>query len=324
MLEVAGGKEMFSIDVPNFSGVGPGGECTRLLAFSPGGKLLAFPGPKRTIVLVRTDIGKQHRALNPGQGAANVAALAFSRDGRTLAVASGDDPRETRVELWEVASGQLRTAFPGMGRAGVIVSVAWSPDSLTLASGSTDTTVILWDAGGLHGQKPLTLTPEELDADWASFAKPDGEASFRSQRRMLLSPAEAVAFLKKRLRPVTEPAVDAKEVETWLQELDSDDFDTRDRAFRALEKLGVAAEPALRKARTSKLRLEALRRVDDLLGRLERMDLTGDELAAVRAVEVLERIATPASRAILEECAAGAPGAILTREAKTALGRLAR
>jgi hypothetical protein len=40
-------------------------------------------------------------------------------------------------------------------------------------------------------------------------------------------------------------------------------------------------------------------------------------------VEVLERIGTAEARQVLERLAGGAPGVRLTREARTALGRLA-
>ena len=48
-----------------------------------------------------------------------------------------------------------------------------------------------------------------------------------------------------------------------------------------------------------------------------------EALRAVRSVEVLERCGTPAARQLLETLAGGAPAARMTREAKSALQRLA-
>ena len=42
------------------------------------------------------------------------------------------------------------------------------------------------------------------------------------------------------------------------------------------------------------------------------------------AIEVLERIATPEARQLLQTLAEGAPGALPTRQAQAALDRLAR
>jgi hypothetical protein len=49
-----------------------------------------------------------------------------------------------------------------------------------------------------------------------------------------------------------------------------------------------------------------------------------DVRRALRATAVLEDLATPAARKLLEELAAGAPEARLTRDAQAALARLGR
>jgi hypothetical protein len=50
--------------------------------------------------------------------------------------------------------------------------------------------------------------------------------------------------------------------------------------------------------------------------------LSGDALRQARAVEILERIASPAARRFLAELATGARGDVLTEEAGAALERL--
>jgi WD40 repeat protein/serine/threonine protein kinase len=74
-----------------------------------------------------------------------VLSVAFSPDGKTLALGSGnfDKPVPRDVKLWDVATGQERAAYTG--HTASISSVAFSPDSKTLASGSADKTVRLWD-----------------------------------------------------------------------------------------------------------------------------------------------------------------------------------
>ncbi|MBW4490632.1 MAG: CHAT domain-containing protein [Trichocoleus desertorum ATA4-8-CV12] len=75
--------------------------------------------------------------------------LAFSPDGKILASGSGGaiyfgSDSDYTIRLWDVATRKpLRQLLKGH-KAGVN-TLAFSPDSKTLASGSADTTVILWD-----------------------------------------------------------------------------------------------------------------------------------------------------------------------------------
>src|SRR5207248_10135617 len=100
---------------------------------------------------------------------------------------------------------------------------------------------------------------------------------------------------------------------------------TRETAFKALAKLDDRAQAALRKALDGKPPLEMRTRIEQLLQRLApgKLPLTAEALREFRAIEVLELIATPEARTVLESLAKGADGARLTREAAAALKRMA-
>jgi WD40 repeat protein/serine/threonine protein kinase len=69
-------------------------------------------------------------------------AVAFSPDGRYLAVGGADNTRGT-LRLWDAPTGKkVRTLH---GHRSTVQAVAFSPDSRRLASGSRDGTVRLWD-----------------------------------------------------------------------------------------------------------------------------------------------------------------------------------
>ena len=71
-----------------------------------------------------------------------VTAVAFSRDGKTLATASGrqtkeGDPLPGEIKLWNPATGELGGSLADLeGHLGGVSSLAFSRDGKTLASGS--------------------------------------------------------------------------------------------------------------------------------------------------------------------------------------------
>jgi hypothetical protein len=81
-------------------------------------------------------------------------------------------------------------------------------------------------------------------------------------------------------RPRPAAPADARQVERWIAELDSDDFKKRDQAVRELEKQGPAAEVILRKALAAGPTPEVRKRLTDLLGRLQGVNLDVLEVPA--------------------------------------------
>ena len=105
------------------------------LAFSPDSQTLASAGWDNTIRLWNPHTGKLKRTL-PNQGGW-VNAVAFSRDGGTLAIGNRG------ISLWDTETGQYKK--PLAEDIGDAVSVVFSPDGTMLASGSADKKVRLWD-----------------------------------------------------------------------------------------------------------------------------------------------------------------------------------
>jgi hypothetical protein len=98
----------------------------------------------------------------------------------------------------------------------------------------------------------------------------------------------------------------------------------REAATKALADLGERAAPAMRNALADKSPPETRKRLEDLLKRVETKTLSAEELRVWRAIDVLERLATPEARQVLRTLAGGAPGALRTTAAQAALERLKR
>jgi WD40 repeat protein len=293
------------------------------LAFSPDGKLLATTDPFGAIALYDVTAGREVRRVAAQPGSNNASALTFSPDGRLVALSSHDFPgRKTAVRVYEVAAGVLRREFTG--HSGPVTALAFSPDRTRLASGSTDTTVLVWDLTAPDDEvatgKP---SAEEMDRLWTALADPDGRAAFKAMCRLASAPDEAAALLGKHVKPAGGGG-DA--ITKLIADLDDDRFDVREAAHKNLLALGKSAEEPLKKALAAKPSAEAKRAIEDLLDKLKEKGQgpPPDLVRALRAVEVLEDIGTPAAKKMLDELSRGGADAPPTAAAKEALGRLER
>jgi hypothetical protein len=238
--------------------------------------------------------------------------LAFSPDGRTFAVATAHD-----VALYETLTAQERLRLKGH-RAGVNC-LAFSGDGKVLASGSFDTTILVWEAG--PSRSGDRLERDVLASHWKALAGDDAKAACRAVWALMGTSEQAVAFLEERLRPVA--AVDEGKVARWLDDLGSSNYSTRKEASTSLEGVGEPAIAALRKALAKNKDLEVKRRIERILKKWDRPIPPPEQLRQLRSLEVLERSGTPRARRLLERLARGAPSR-LTQEARAALDRFGK
>jgi RNA polymerase sigma factor (sigma-70 family) len=343
--DVATGKVMRKFEAPK--------TAVLALAFSPDGRTIATANADNTISLWEAASGKERSKITVkvaalpkpaedaqtaelrkaaqalvqlqsgarvgGGGNAVLSCLSYSPDGKQLAAGGADG----QVRFFDAATGKETSVLKGH-QAGVI-TVAFAADGKRLATGSTDTTALVWQVPAVTEDKPATLQVEkqQLEDLWNDLVGADAAKAHLAIRTLTQLPKQAVPLLQEHLQPV--PAPDAEKVAQLIADLDSPTFATRKKAEDELEKLGELADDAMKKALDAKPALEVQKRLEGLREKL----VTGaapppQTLRVLRALEVLESIGTPEAKQVLQTIAKGAAGASVTKDAQATLDRLGK
>jgi WD40 repeat protein len=326
LFDVAAAREERQIELPQ-------GAMIRYAAFSPDGRAIAVELNGGQVEVWEVASGQKRLTLNaqakpePSRVnggiavggrlvVANPSTLAFAPDGRLLAQADGNTAR-----LWDLYTGKAAGAFDG--HRGPIAGLAFAPDGRRLATASADTTSLIWDTEPAVKKLPPLAAPlakETLDAAWAALAEGDGGKAYEAVRQLAGDPAKAVPFLAERVKPVAPP--EPARVAKLIADLDSDEFDTREKAHKELEKLGELALGPARQALKGKPSAEQRRSLEEVIKGAEAPSPSGERLRLVRALEVLELAHTPEAVKLLKDVAGGAPDTLPTTEARAILTRL--
>ncbi len=235
--------------------------------------------------------------------------MKFSPDGRMLALWSNEE--EPTVRCLEIASGQVR--LQTAGHLEMVLGVEFSADGRHLATGSTDTTALLWDLRelALVGDTAKNVDPEKL---WSELASPDAKIAHRATVRLQQLGPKAAELLADRLKPVANRPLAA-----WIAELDNEDFRVRERATEELSGRTADIRGELAQALAATKSAEVRGRIQGILDKLGEPRKDVRRLRSLRGLETLEGIGTPQARRIVETLSRGAVDAELTLEAAAAL-----
>jgi len=202
------------------------------LQFSPDGRILAVGSWNRVRI---------YDLLRPGPEAflhvRGHEEVAFSPDGRVLAI-DGYGP----ILLWDVVTGEAidELEYPGSQ----IDAIVFSPDGTRIATGSWDTTAIVWDflPGGIASKQNAGVPgPEDLERFWRALGEGKTSEQYEALRRLILGRDLVVAFIREHWAP---PWVEASDrVRDLITKLDSDDFTIRDRATGDLKAISNGVTP---------------------------------------------------------------------------------
>ncbi len=255
--------------------------------------------------------------------------LHFTRDGRWLLVVAnagasigqaGTRP-SSHLMIWEVASGKLIGKWPMPERSWI--SWALSADDRQLAIGLKDGTIWVYDFPRIVKELLATPAASELatvDDAWRRLADADPATAYRAVVRMSESPAETVELLRANLPAITAIATTPAQIDALIKQLASDNPAARRDASSRLLQMKPAVHAALREALRRNLPNDVRARVELILA--AKSSPSDTTLRAIRAVQVLERIASPVARELLQTLATGPADAEVTQESQAALNRL--
>jgi WD40 repeat protein len=309
--DVASSKEVRRFDLP--------GTAPICVAFSPDGKTLAVSDRGGANCLVETATGKLRGRV--GDPNAEWGPLAFAANSRALVWAS-----QWSVQVTDVATGKEVRRFTGHNGEVQEMAVADDGSMLATRGGATAT---VWSLAGLDRelrQRNVTRRAEELDALWKDLASDDAAKAYQAIWALADSPGQAVALVRERVAAAGPlPKDEAERFARLLADLNSEEFGQREKATEEMAKLGRTAEAAVRaELARGPASAEVRVRLERVLDRIEKGELTGEFLRPLRAVEVLEQVGTPEARQALAVLAKGMAEARLTQEAKAAEARLTK
>ena len=275
---------------------------------SDGRHLLLRRGPTATLLW---DVHRNQQVLHFFEAPVTAAAS----DGRILAVSDG-----WSIELWDIPLRQRIRTLSGSPVA--VDHLTFSPDGRTLAA-TGGGSVLFWDTTNLAREPGLLQRLDLAEADlvrlWTELGGPDAETAYSAFWKLAAAGDKTLRWLRPRLQPVPDPGRQA--LIKLVADLESGGYATRVKATRQLETL-ESARDLLLDALPRNLTLEMRKRIEHVLSKLDAWLDSPALRHQLRGVDLLEQLGSEESQALLEELAAGAADAQVTRAAGRALSRL--
>jgi WD40 repeat protein len=231
--------------------------------------------------------------------------------GRSGTGAPGFSFAEEELGMRFHATRALLRLTLALGLLSGLTCLAQTPEQLTPTRGLSRPKVL-----------PEDLPAAEVQHLWDELATANAHKAYTIMLRLLASPETAVPFMDRRLRSF--PTADARRLAQLIAALNSDNYRVRAKASADLEWLGVLARSAVEQALHDPPSIEAHRRLEILLEKMDSHGLPPRDLQVWRALETLETAGTPRALQVLKRLAQESPDLWLSRAAALCCQRLLR
>jgi WD40 repeat protein len=147
--ELEHGRKLFAVPSGYAVAFSPDGrtlsvaEATKYQEFKlADGRTYSEMGPDTAVLLLDGITGQEHHKILVKQ-ASNIEAVAFSPDGKTLAVGRGWNDLD--IHLYDVANGREVGTVATPPGTHTSLALAFTPDGKQLVTGMSDTSILIWN-----------------------------------------------------------------------------------------------------------------------------------------------------------------------------------
>lgn len=283
--------------------------------FSPDGTHVVAGGEDDRVVVWEVSTGETVYEFRTDS---NVTSVDFCARGRVVVAGHADN----EIKFWDLANDEPFQQLKPVGHCAVLLRC--SPDGRALYTASSDSTILAWDLEKvLKELAPLrsaALREPELDKIWNTLTENDAVAANRAIWRLAgAGTTTATRLFRERLPLGQDRKLDEEKILAFIRNLSDDKFHVREAAFKALKESDLSILRLLK----DQLRNAQSEEVGSRLASLVNMFEKKLTVATIRAIQVLEYLATPESLKLLEDMAEGVDS-LATHCAQSALARLKR
>ncbi len=296
------------------------GGAYRFVAWSPDSKYLATGGHSQSGLAIWSVKTRKKVCTIPCRDSFYHAA--FAPDGQSILCSESDG----KPYLYHLVAETKTVVFTPPVEQGLFVT--WLPDGKRVAFiGNATKAEIRQQSVFLFALPEGVLNPKSAQVDdappeklWAELRTENELRLDRVVRALKSAPGPTLALVEKQLPPVGKEAL--AQVQQRLVDLDDLLPKHRDEATRALQAVAHRFEPLLRARLEASALGEVRNRLRFILKKMDEEKTPTALVGELRALAVVEGLATPEARELLRKLAEGAPKARITEEARAALGRL--